>query len=54
LKDFDFLLRIFLKSIFLHRKYLSFPYFALRYFLMSMARPQCDTPLLVDVAADAG
>jgi hypothetical protein len=56
LEGFWFLLEDFLKIIFLKYnlqnikvKYLSFhnPPFALRYFLMSMARQQCDTPLVM-------
>ncbi len=51
MKDFGFFWRIFLKIIFLHGEIFEcFHYssFALRYFLMQMAKPQCDTPLVAE------
>jgi len=49
LKHFSFFQRIFWRLYFCMVKYLSFHNspFALKYFLMLMARPQCDTPLFL-------
>jgi hypothetical protein len=49
LKDFGFFCRIFGKLYFCKVKYLSFhnSSFALRHFLMLMASPRCDAPLVL-------
>jgi hypothetical protein len=54
LKGFGFFKRIFERLYFCMVKYLSFhnSSFALRYVLMSMARPHCDTPLVYFVLVD--
>jgi hypothetical protein len=48
-KDFGFFRRSFLKIIFLHGEIFEcFHYSSFAYFLMQMARPQCDTPLVAE------